>query len=390
MGAIKKLKDQFIALANGGETSKSSPFAVGSAPILNAADRREGKPLVRLWDEHDARIDQSMFQGTVPSLILGVDQKIIEFNEAFHMIFGVQMGLKRGSHVSDWYKVCENFKRLPARQQELYGDALIPLSDRQRVVFNSSEFGRMVFFKIMTPLTDRSTGRVLGWSIALNINSVHHRNHFFERLHRLLSEQSLRSRYVASVAQILKQVDPFHHALTSAARAYAGKKVLVLGAMGTVAYVEQLVAAGARCDVLDTNPEGLRLMRHLLVRESDKLMLVRPRNVSGIELYMHSYDGVIVDIHALSSLIDQNQFMSKVFQSLRHGGRIELFGREMVEHFQDTINLRNFCEGKGAMDQLRWNIPIVNEFTQTLRYKDCCEDFLKLMHAAGLNSSNCI
>lgn len=68
----------------------------------------------------------------------------MDWNIGFDMVFGKSPGVQRGMPVTAWYELIENFRRLPNREGKLHGEALVPITDRERIVFVSSEFGRIV------------------------------------------------------------------------------------------------------------------------------------------------------------------------------------------------------------------------------------------------------
>src|SRR5690606_15180689 len=102
-----------------------------------------------------------------------------------------------------------------------------PITDRERVAFLSPVYGRMVFTKIMSPIVDRGSGRIIGWTVVLNINSVNKRQEFFERLFAEISNETKRIRFAASHDGLFEGFEP-RTALMSAHLEAIGEAVRVL------------------------------------------------------------------------------------------------------------------------------------------------------------------
>jgi hypothetical protein len=56
--------------------------------------------------------------------------------------------------------------------------------------------------KIMSPVLDRHSGRVIGWNIALNVNSVHERVKSLIYLSDRIENASRHARFVISIDQL--------------------------------------------------------------------------------------------------------------------------------------------------------------------------------------------
>src|SRR5262245_48359637 len=73
-------------------------LSVKGKTLLNTVYGRPRPPQLALWNEHDPRLDVSLFSTNVPTFILNQDQRLIDFNPAFELVFGGSV--TRGSHVS--------------------------------------------------------------------------------------------------------------------------------------------------------------------------------------------------------------------------------------------------------------------------------------------------
>jgi PAS domain-containing protein len=254
--------------------------------LLPVRRRYEAEP--RLWDSQDPRVEQHFFHGSVPGFIIGVDLKILDWNPAFDLIFGAE--LSRGTDLDSWMSKLDNFRNVIKREVQLFGEGLLPMCDRERVVYMSPVWGRMVFTKLMFPITSRRTGRIVGWSISLNINSVSKRVEFFEELFRHLDRVSRRSRYSTSVDLLMPHSPLYRSAVDEVtSRLYGCKKVLIVGAYKSTALVKKLVAMGCRVSVVDEDADPLRVLKNQ--RELSDVKLVR-RHMADLPSY--KFDAVIL------------------------------------------------------------------------------------------------
>ena len=330
----------------------------------DSADRRNYGQGVRLWNDRDPRADQSFFLGSVPGFVLSNDQKIIDWNIAFEMVFGRSEGMKRGMEVGDWYKLIDNFRRLPNREAKLQGDALLPITDRERVVFLSPDYGRMVFMKLMSPVLDRISGRVIGWNVALNINSVHERVKFFEDLHQQIDDQSRHARYVAGAEQLLAR-SPSHQRFIQGIIKELGssQKILILGAVKAEGLVEALLADGLhrQVTVADDDAESLRLVRVRCGRFHNRIRLVR-RSLAGIKnLPEGRFDAAVI----MYPRLDERELgfvVESAFSAVNSRGQVLVAGynsNRYIELWWKRVQAE--LEAVGDIDTLRWHLKTVSE-----------------------------
>lgn len=339
-------------------------FARGEVASEDTADRRHYGQGVRLWNDRDPRADQSFFLGSVPGFVLSNDQKIIDWNIAFEMVFGRCEGMKRGMEVGEWYKLIDNFRRLPNREAKLQGDALLPITDRERVVFLSPLYGRMVFMKLMSPVLDRISGRVIGWNVALNINSVHERVKFFEDLHHQIDDQSRHARYIAGAEQLLMRSASHRNFIQGIVKELGNaQKILILGAVKAEGLIEALLSDGLhrQVTVVDDDAESLRLVRIRCGRFHDRIRLVR-RSLAGIKNLPESrFDAAVV----MYPRLDERELGFVVESAL---AAVHSRGSMIVAGYNSNryIDLwwkrvQSELEVLGDIDTLRWHLKTVSE-----------------------------
>ncbi len=279
---------------------------------------------LRLWHGEKDQLMLTLFNGNVPTVVLNVEQRILDWNPAFDLTFGKDpnFGLVRGAALTDWYQVLDNFRRLPKRTDKLYGEGILPITDRERVTYLSRDYGRMVFTRVMSPIIARDSARIVGWVLVLNINSVNKRQDFFEDLHHALTYDTQKKRYAASFGQLFSRYKGWDEVLKLHAADHAGHgRILNLCAQGGE-LTALLARNGARVDAVEKEVEFLRVAKDKL-KDMQHVRLVRqdPKVLKGAK--DETYDGVACVFNG-GTKEDLNQILERAAAALRDGGVLTL------------------------------------------------------------------
>lgn len=280
-------------------------------------DRRQRK--LQLWDDNDPRVDVASFSANLPAFILTHEQRFLDWNPAFDLIFGNLPGLKRGVHIKKWYTHLDNFRRVSKRTEKLFGEAILPITDRERICFASQVFGRMVFTRIMSPIIDRESGRTVGWNVVLNINSVTRREAFFEKLFATITMETNRSRYVASWDALVNRCAPYKHLVTLHARQVRNSyRVIAIGAQTGELTSLLLEDERRRITTVDECTYALRKLRSKCAKDGKRLHLVR-RSLNDLEaLPEQKFDGAVLTL-ALHKIQNFSSLAAAIYRSLQPG-----------------------------------------------------------------------
>jgi ubiquinone/menaquinone biosynthesis C-methylase UbiE len=327
--------------------------------LISGSDRRRQN----LRSDNDPRLRAALFAANVPTFVLDADQRFIDWNPAFHLVFRGIKGLRLGSHVSQWFKSLENFKRVPKRSAELYGDAILPMADRERVSYDSEEWGRMVFVKIMTPILDRKNGRIIGWTVVLNINSVGRRVEFFEELYSKISKDTQRRFYAACYDSVFSQ-DSTRRDLIAAHTSNLGtaKKVLDIGA-----FTGEITCRLAREGRYVTTVEG---DVHLLRRIADKtagygtrVRIVKQNPHDLRQLPQSRFDGVTL-LLTINRWADPAANLKKIRAAMSERGTLTLSAIVSPHSVEKVFNtMRHEMTERGRFDALK------DQFNHVLEYE---------------------
>jgi hypothetical protein len=328
------------------------------------SDRRDHGTDIRLWNDRDPRVDQSFFQGSAPGFVIGNDLTIVDWNIGFELVFGSLASVKRGMPVAKWYELIDNFRRLPGREEKLHGEALLPITDRDRIVYVSPEFGRIVFMKIMSPVLDRVTGRVIGWNVALNVNSVSKRVEFFTKLNDQIQTASKHARYVMGIDQVANKSRVFSDAIqTSVTELEVSDDVLVIGAVGAATFVAEILNSNpsSRVSILDDDAEALRHLRHTLSRHGDRVKIVRGAP-SDVSIVPEDRFGTILILWPRMSKQDLVVITKSLKRKMKDHGKISIVSwtpDSGATKFWNTV--RRDLEKNREIDLVRWHMGIILE-----------------------------
>jgi hypothetical protein len=360
----------FVLVVDGGlnpmwATLQKATRDIVSKAWLNAmpSERRSYGQDIRLWNDRDPRVDQSFFQGSVPGFVIANDQTIVDWNIGFDLVFGSNPSVKRGMPLAEWYELIENYKRLPNREEKLNGEAMLAITDRERVVFVSPDFGRMVFMRIMSPVLDRVTGRVIGWNITLNVNSVHERVKFFTELNDRIQNAVKHSRYVMGFDQLSSKSRIMHDAVQKAISDLdVIKDVLLLGAVGAAPFIEEILTVhpDSRVSVMDDDTEALRHLRHKLSRYGKRIKVIR-RDIIDLSIVPEDrFDAAIILWPKVSSE-DLQKITRGLNNKLADYGRISVISWSIengASKFWEAV--RRDLEGRREIDLVRWHMGVIS------------------------------
>jgi hypothetical protein len=327
-------------------------------------DRRSYGQDIRIWNDRDPRVDQSFFHGAVPGFVIGNDQSIVDWNVGFELVFGESEGVKRGMKLASWFELIENFKRLPNREENLGGEAVLPITDRNRVVFISPAYGRMVFTKIMSPVLDRISGRVIGWNVALNINSVHERVKFFTDLNEKIQRASRHARFILGFDQVASRSKVIHEAVHKAVLDVGPvQNILVLGAVGAAQFITEIMheSPHAQVSVMDDDVEALRHLKSQMSRFGKRVKIVRRKILDLSIVPEDRFDAALL----LWPRVDQANLeliLVQLRKKLVTSTRISIISwvdETSSEKFWRSV--RRDLEQRHEIDLVRWHINLIQE-----------------------------
>lgn len=329
---------------------------------LNRKSKRPGG--LSLWDQHDPRLDVSLFSATVPTFVLSQDQRFLDWNPAFELVFGGLEGVRRGAHVSHWFQHLDNFRRVPKRTDKLYGEGILPITDRERVAYLSKLYGRMVFTKIMSPIVDRGSGRIIGWTVVLNINSVNKRQEFFERLFADISAETRRIRFAASHDGLF---DGYKARLTLMQAHLEdleeAVRVLEIGS-GTGMMTETMVADGRKVTAVEGDVHQLRRLKDKCEGFESRVRLVRqdPSVLKGVPVAR--FDAAVL-FESLHRFDDPAKVLAHVYASLKPGAILSIsFRLDGIEPLYNSV--KTHLDASDRYDQLKHQFNHVLEFEREL------------------------
>jgi hypothetical protein len=266
-----------------------------------------------IWSFSDPRLDLSVFQATVPTILINQDQQILDMNPAFALVFGKNLDgsslLKKGDHLSKWFSLLENFRRVETRTDGLYGEALLPLADRKRAVFKSPAYGRMVFAKFMQPILDRKTGKQLGWIITLNINSVNKRDLFFKDLEKMFRFTSYSKKFAASFDALIAESQTYK-AASEKIRFHLVKARRVLEIKAHSGSVTASLPHSVEKSYVDHRETFLRCIKEKFMGRDDRVRLIKKSIWSLGAIPEARFDGIVIPFGLTKEEVESDLFSS--------------------------------------------------------------------------------
>lgn len=388
-GHHKPKKTSLVSTATEGQPE---PQAIKGSTKASTTSSPAVDHSIKLWSSTASpRLNVNLFESNVPTFVLSADQHFVDWNAGFDLAFAKPLTLKRGQHVSAWFESLDNFRRIAKRSEQLYGEAILPIADRERATFKHPKYGRMVYTKIMSPIIDLKTSKIIGWTIVLNINSVHHRKDFFDDLYRSIQEESRRIRYRAAYPDVFKLYEGRKKLLESHIRKTQGLalkaphgsstqnvyRVLVWGP-DSVALTAEYVKRGHQVTVLSDDVHLLRRVQLDYQLPAPEIRLIRREARPSLSLSPSSQvpskgsSSLPADhFHKASVMLDTGtldhyqEILSEVYKAIKQGGTITLSaitdaaGLERI--FQASYD--SLLKG-GHIDQLKHQFHQVKEFEE--------------------------
>ena len=382
-GSLRKKKSNLPSLPdktdpagldNGKQSSCKSELPQN--PTHAAPSKPPHSASLKLWTDASPRLHINLFESNVPSFVLSADQHFVDWNVGFELAFAAPLGLKRGQHVSEWFDKLENFKRIAKRREQLYGEAILPLTDRERATFKHPAYGRMVYTKIMSPMIDLKSSKIIGWTIVLNINSVNRRKEFFEDLFRVIHEEGRRIRYHAAYPDVFEHyegrrrlieahLEKHHPTSINDSHAKKGRqnpsmeKVLVWGP-DSVALTSRYIQQGYRVTVFSDDVHLLRRVRSDYDGPDPALKLIRKESQQNLPEDYYHRASVMFDT---GSMDRYRSILQDVYRSIQMNGIVTLSaitdaaGLERI--FQASYDA---LQQRGYMDRMKHQFHHVRDF----------------------------
>lgn len=299
-----------------------------------------GTSNLKLWNDPSPRLNVNLFESNVPTFVLSADQHFVDWNAGFDLAFALPLNLKRGQHVSEWFDRLDNFKKISKRREQLYGEGILPITDRERATFKHPSYGRMVYTKIMSPIIDLKSSKIIGWTIVLNINSVNKRREFFEDLFRVIQEEGRRIRYRAAYPDVFKHYEGRRHLIdahlqmshvsSTSSRTMlhpshlreknTRDKILIWGP-DSVALTAGYIQLGYRVTVFSDDVHLLRRVRSDYGGPEPLLKLIRKESNQDLPEDYFQKASVMFDT---GSLDHYRSILQDVYRALEHGGTLTL------------------------------------------------------------------
>jgi len=260
-----------------------------------------------------------------------------------------------------------------------FGDSILPMADRDRVVFISKKYGRMVFTKLMSPIFDQSTGRVVGWTVILNINSITKRKMFFEDLQNKRKATHDMKRLAAAYDLVFENVDDYNELNRFHVKAQQKNKNILSFLCRTGMIAKKLNSNKTKnIHALDHEQEFLRIFRH---KKREKHAQLSLQNLNELSLTPNSYQGIVCDSFMPKSI--NSETLSAVYHSLEHGGTLTI-GLPNLSTEDFMQNVKNELTRKNKYEELKYVLNhFISSFKELNNKTHTKASFIELAREAG-------
>ncbi len=199
------------------------------------------------------RVREDLFFSNVPTYVLDKNFNIIDWNASFDVVFGAS-GFHRGEYVTAFLKKLKNSAQVIKRGKEFVDP---PLFDDEEFIFDSQEFGKMVFLKTTAQAIDDEVGECHGWNVALSLTSVEGGEKYRKKLRAAVEYETLMRVYAPAYNRIMGNFAEYRK-LAETMAASVGEAQTVLDAGSGPGHLAKILAArGKNVVALDSNDSML-------------------------------------------------------------------------------------------------------------------------------------
>jgi SAM-dependent methyltransferase len=305
--------------------------------------------------ETKLRIREKLFHPNVPSYTLNENYYLLDWNPAFEITFPTQQ-FYRGQNVQEFLKCLDNYAEILKGGQTFLNSQ--PLYHVEPFNYTSPVYGRMVFTKMTSPVTDDKTGEVIGWNLVLNVDSVDNSALYAEHRKQATELDALITKYASAYDRITDKFPAYQELVKLHSQAVAGaSNVLDLGA-GAGRLAQTLLEDGKRVTAVDNNDEMLLLLRRRCrIPAYKNTLTISKVNVEVLNGFKPKFDGAVM-LNVLFTLSRPQSCLRKIYDLLLPGSVLALSGPRKTASLEDVFEAIDAAAGDradwSAEDRATW------------------------------------
>jgi ubiquinone/menaquinone biosynthesis C-methylase UbiE len=346
------------------------PIPGAAAPAFNV-----------LSDVPDLRV-MPLADPMVPMYMLDKNYRILDWNEAFSLVFDRTMEGRRGQSVLEWVYFLDNYEQVLDHGIKAFSDVeALPVIDVEPIQYTSARYGPINATKRAYQIPDDSRA-CAGWLVILDVafGQDGQANRYQLDLINILQRSLMWSEYATSYDIVLESTDVYPKLIQTMV-GENGKlspipkhtRVLDLGA-GTGNITRRLAdpSKGRIVFAIDDNRAMLNLLKHKCkpyLRQDDQGsgVIAIKQNVSSLfGLHDDYFDHVVMN-NVLYSLDDPSSCLREVHRVLKPGGEVRISGpqkRTNVDHLFREI--KTDLQKKKEFDNVREHYDRMERINKTM------------------------
>lgn len=330
-----------------------------------------------------------------PSYLLDNVFHFLDWNTSFDLLVARPLGLRRGTHVKTFLEKLKNWDQVRKRSNEKFPPGRDPLVDIETLVYESTDYGVIVFEKIAGQILG-DNGQLKAWCINLNISSVQKKSSLWRNVESNLSRDLNWSRYAISYDKVIAKFPDYQQLVDMVVKKVGPALRCADLGCGTGNVTLRLLTDNIYTTVLavDKNESMLDALQKKIDASSDKDRFKERTTLykGDITTCLREQSSCSLDacimLNVIFALQDPASALAEVYRVLSTGGILSL---STSHHETDIDALFNQVKA-GLVEQHHWSDATEvawkgayerNVAMKDLIQRDSKEDILNYVTTAG-------
>jgi ubiquinone/menaquinone biosynthesis C-methylase UbiE len=320
----------------------------------------------------------------VPMYMLDKNYRILDWNEAFNLVFDRTMEGRRGESVLEWVYFLENYDQVIAHGEKAFAaENELPVIDIEELTYRSFRYDAITATKRAYQIPD-DQATCSGWLAILDLKFADEEKsrQFQADLINVLQTNLMWSAYATSYDIVLNNTDVYPRLLAQILgesedmqldRIPPDARILDLGA-GTGNITEKLVSSRRQAVIfaVENNRTMLNLLKYKckpFLRQDDKEpgVIALKQDISSLYGIPDAYFDYVIMNNVFYTLDEPVDCMREVNRVLKPGGEVRISGPQRTTDVDRLLRvIRKELEKKGRFDVNRSHFQRVVDINRQL------------------------